>query len=191
VWGKLAGAVVFVLLLLGTALPVFAAAWLFGGVGLAEAGPTLLVVVASVLLFGSLGLFFSTFVPSSLAAALYAYLVVAGLSVGTVAVFLVAASLRLGDVAAPLVYLNPYLAVFAASESLRQDVVGLLPLSQRGLLPAPSQQVFGVMLTIPHWAATTALYLLGSAVLVLASAVVLDPLHPLKTRRLRSARRER
>jgi ABC-type transport system involved in multi-copper enzyme maturation permease subunit len=186
VLGKLGGAVAFVLLLLGTALPVFAAAWLFGGVTPAEAGPALLVVALSVLLFAALGVFFSTFVPSSLAAALYAYLVINLMTLGTAAIYLVAASVRLGDTAAPLVYLNPYLAVLAASEPLRQDLSGLLPLSQRALLPAPPQQVFGMSIALPHWAATSGLFALASVALVAVSAIIVDPLHPLKARRVRA-----
>ncbi|SRR5579884_500158 len=186
--GKLFGATVFVLLLLGTALPVFAASWLFGGVSLQEAGPALLVVIASVVLFASLGLFFSTFIPSSLAAALYAYLIVNTLTLGTAALYLVAASVRLGDTFGVLVYLNPYLALLSASESLRQDVVSLLPLSERGLLPGPAQQVFGLLVALPHWATTVALYAVASLVLVYLSGVVLDPMHPLKTRGLRAPR---
>jgi ABC-type transport system involved in multi-copper enzyme maturation permease subunit len=186
VLGKLGGAAAFVLLLLGTALPVFAAAWLFGGVTPTEAGPALLVVGMSVLLFAALGVFFSTFVPSSLAAALYAYLVINLMTLGTAAIYLVAASVRMGDTVAPLVYLNPYLAVLAASDPLRQDLSGLLPLSQRALLPAPPQQVLGMSLTLPHWAATSGLYALASVALIAASAIILDPLHPLKTRRVRA-----
>src|SRR5581483_4803240 len=143
-------------------------------------------VVVSVLLFAALGVLFSTFVPSSLAAALYAYLVVHLLTLGTAAIFLLASAVRLGDTFAPLVYLNPYLAVLAASEPMRQDLSSLLPLSQRSLLPAPPQQLFGMPVAIPHWAATAPLYSLATLILVFASAVIVDPLHPLKTRRLRA-----
>ena len=189
VLGKLAGSVVFIILLLATALPVFASAWLFGGVGFEEAAPALLVVVAAVMLFSALGVFFSTFVNSSLAAALYAYLVVNTLTFGSLALYFVGTSLRVGEALGPVVYLNPYLAVLASSEPMRQELVALLPLAQRGLLPVPSQQLFGTTISLPHWAATAALYSLLSLSLVYLSAIIVDPMHRLKTGKLRRARR--
>ena len=59
VFGKLVASVAFVLLVALTALPGFAMAWMFGGVGLVDVVLTTLLLLASVCLFSAIGVFCS------------------------------------------------------------------------------------------------------------------------------------
>ncbi|MCJ7433033.1 MAG: ABC transporter permease, partial [Anaerolineales bacterium] len=66
VFGKLSSAVVYLLLLIFTAIPVQSLAFFLGGVGMAEMVISTLMLVVSAVFFCALGLFFSSFVKRTL-----------------------------------------------------------------------------------------------------------------------------
>jgi hypothetical protein len=72
VFGKLVASIAFVLLVAMTALPGFAMAWMFGGVGVVDVVLTSVLLLAAVCLFSYIGVFCSALGRTSAVAALYA-----------------------------------------------------------------------------------------------------------------------
>jgi ABC-2 type transport system permease protein len=73
VFGKLSSAVVFLLLLVFTAIPVESLAFFLGGVGMAEMVISTLMLVVTAIFFCTLGLFFSSFSKRTLIATVFSY----------------------------------------------------------------------------------------------------------------------
>ncbi|MDO9300853.1 MAG: ABC transporter permease subunit [Anaerolineales bacterium] len=73
VFGKLSSAVVFLLLLILTAIPVQSLAFFLGGVGMAEMIISTLMLVVTAIFFCTLGLFFSSFSQRTLIATVFSY----------------------------------------------------------------------------------------------------------------------
>ena len=73
VFGKLSSAVVFLLLLIFTAIPVQSLAFFLGGVGMAEMVISTLMLVVTAVFFCTLGLFFSSFSKRTLIATVSSY----------------------------------------------------------------------------------------------------------------------
>lgn len=80
VWGKLASALAFALLLIVAVVPVMSLAFLFGGVGLTEVLIAIVGLVTTAILYATIGLFWSALMQSSLGATSFA--------IGTVIVIL-------------------------------------------------------------------------------------------------------
>lgn len=72
VWGKLAAALAFALLMVVSVLPLMSLAFLFGGVSLAEVLIALAGLLMSALLYAAVGLFWSAFMGSTLGATSFA-----------------------------------------------------------------------------------------------------------------------
>jgi ABC-2 type transport system permease protein len=73
VFGKLSSAVVFLLLLIFTAIPVQSMAFFLGGVGMAEMVISTLMLVVTAIFFCTLGLFFSSFAKRTIIATVSSY----------------------------------------------------------------------------------------------------------------------
>lgn len=73
VFGKLSSAVVFLLLLILTAIPVESLAFFLGGVGMAEMVISTLMLVVTAIFYCTLGLFFSSFSKRTLTATVSSY----------------------------------------------------------------------------------------------------------------------
>ncbi len=73
VFGKLGSSVVFLLLLIFTAIPVQSMAFFLGGVGMAEMVISTLMLVVTAVFFCTLGLFFSSFAKRTLIATVSSY----------------------------------------------------------------------------------------------------------------------
>lgn len=73
VFGKLGSAVIFLLLLIFTAIPVQSLAFFLGGVGMAEMAVSTLMLVVTAIFFCTLGLFFSSFSSRTLIATVLSY----------------------------------------------------------------------------------------------------------------------
>ena len=73
VFGKLSSAVVFLLLLIFTAIPVQSLAFFLGGVGMADMVISTLMLVVTAVFFCTLGLFFSSFSKRTLIATVSSY----------------------------------------------------------------------------------------------------------------------
>ncbi len=78
VWGKLGAGVFYLLLLILTAVPIQALAFLLGGVGLSELIVSSLMLTVTALAFCALGLFFSSFMKRTLSATVSAYATILG-----------------------------------------------------------------------------------------------------------------
>ena len=73
IFGKLGSSVVFLLLLIFTAIPVQSMAFFLGGVGMAEMVISTLMLVVTAIFFCTLGLFFSSFAKRTLIATVSSY----------------------------------------------------------------------------------------------------------------------
>jgi ABC-2 type transport system permease protein len=73
VFGKLSSAVVFLLLLILTAIPVQSLAFFLGGVGMAEMAVSTLMLVITAIFFCTLGLFFSSFSQRTIISTVFSY----------------------------------------------------------------------------------------------------------------------
>ncbi len=179
VWGKLAAALSYALLLIVSAVPLMSLAFLFGGVTLAEVVIALIGLVATAVLYACLGLFWSTVMRSTLAASSLALGSVIVMLLGipfiaTVLTILIGANIDSLFVSVPLLYIggaflvvHPFIALFL-TEQLLSEERGLfytfidLPNGGQTLIPSP-------------WIAFVVLALLLSAVLVFASMRAVRP----------------
>ena len=73
VFGKLSSAVIFLLLLIFTAIPIESLAFFLGGVGMAEMVISTLMLVITAIFFCTLGLFFSSFTKRTLISTVFSY----------------------------------------------------------------------------------------------------------------------
>ncbi|MCC7119810.1 MAG: ABC transporter permease subunit [Anaerolineales bacterium] len=73
IFGKLSSAVLYLFLLIFTALPIQSVAFLLGGVGLAEMIISTILLIVTAVFFATLGIFFSSFLKRTLAATISAY----------------------------------------------------------------------------------------------------------------------
>jgi ABC-2 type transport system permease protein len=185
VFGKLVASITFVLLVALTALPGFAMAWMFGGVGVVDVVLTTVLLLAAVCLFAAIGVFCSALGRTSAVAALYAYGLVFLLGMGTFAIYLVGASNQMEGIVRPILALNPWLTLFALPEQLSSQVAQVLPISYRPIIDGTAQQdLFGLRgLRYPRWALTLVLYLVLTLLFLSASSVAVDPCHRLREQR--------
>ena len=122
VWGKLVASMAYILLLILTALPLFAAVFLFGGIDFGEFVLSQVVTIATALCLGAVAIFFSALFQRSLAATVSSYAFSFLLTVGTGIVSLVASAsesagrdnLTGGLQVAGEWYFNPFYALYDA-----------------------------------------------------------------------------
>ena len=185
VFGKLVASVAFVLLVALTALPGFAMAWMFGGVGVVDVVLTIVLLLVSVCLFAAIGVFCSAMGRTSAVAALYAYGFVFLLGMGTLAVYFVGAANQMEGMVRWVLALNPWLTLVALPEQLSGQVAQVLPITYRPIIDGTAQQdLFGVRgLRYPRWALTLVLYVLLTGIFLAASSVAVDPCHRLREQR--------
>jgi len=185
VWGKLAASIVFVLLVGLTAVPGFAMAWMFGGVGPIDLVLTTVLLIAAVCLFSAIGVFCSSLGRTSAVAALYAYGLIFLLGMGTLAIYVVGAANQMEGTFRPLLALNPWVTLFAVPEQISSQVAQILPFQFRPLIDGTDQQdLFGLRgLRYPRWALTLVLYVLLTVFFLAASSVAVDPCHRLREQR--------
>ncbi|TMD06355.1 MAG: ABC transporter permease [Chloroflexi bacterium] len=126
IWGKLVASMAYTLLLILTALPLFAAVFLFGGIDPSQFFVSQLITVATAIALGAISIFWSTLFKRSLAATVMSYVSAFGLMVGTavLSTMLMAAQFtagRSGLVATTgaqtpglpaLWYLNPFFSLY-------------------------------------------------------------------------------
>lgn len=185
VWGKLAASVVFVLLVALTAVPGFAMAWMFGGVGAVDLVLTTVLLLATVCLFSAIGVFCSSLGRTSAVAALYAYAIIFLFGLGTLAAYVIGAANQMEALVRPLLALNPWITLFAVPEQISSQVAQILPFTYRPLIDGTAQQeLFGLRgLRYPRWALTLVLYTLLTGLFLAASSVAVDPCHRLREQR--------
>lgn len=182
VFGKLAAAVLFVLLLTSTALPGFAIAWMFGGVSLRDVGLTAVVAVASITFVCCVGLLFSAVARTSTLAALYTYSVVYFLAIGSLMAYLIGASTQQESIVRPLLSLNPFVALLTIPDTVAGGFQQTFPFQYRGSLDVTVHELPGFTVRYPGWLNTVVVYLAASVFLALATCVAIDPCHRWRSR---------
>jgi ABC-type transport system involved in multi-copper enzyme maturation permease subunit len=182
VWGKLAASVVFVLLIALTAVPGFAMAWMFGGVGPVDLVLTTVLLLASVCVFSAIGVFCSALGRTSAVAALYAYGIIFLLGMGTLGLYIIGAANQMEAMVRPMLALNPWITLFAVPEQISSQVAQILPFTYRPLIDGTAQQeLLGLHgLRYPRWALTLVLYTLLTGLFLAASSIAVDPCHRLR-----------
>jgi len=185
VFGKLVASIAFVLLIALTALPGFAMAWMFGGVGVVDVVLTTVLLLASICLFAAIGVFCSALGRTSAVAALYAYGFVFLLGMGTLAIYFVGAANQMEGTVRWVLALNPWLTLMVLPEQLSGQIAQILPIAYRPIIDGTAQQdLLGVRgLRYPRWALTLVLYTLLTGLFLMASSVAVDPCHRLREQR--------
>lgn len=120
VWGKLIASLAYLLLIILTALPLFAAVFLFGGIDIEQFALTHLITIVTALEIGAVSLFFSALFRRSLPATVTSYAAAFTIMIGTAVVgFLLTyiVLFRAGTGASsfdehPLLFGNPVFALY-------------------------------------------------------------------------------
>ncbi len=182
VLGKVLASLIFSLLLLAVAVPFFAPSWSFGGVQPDQVIALITILCTSTLFFCSLGVFFGAVMPGSLQAALFAQGVALFMLFGTLGLELALLILAGNDFLKPLLWLNPFLALLSGGGPATDAFARGAPAAYRTVLSLPAQNwAPGVLL--PAWVIGSLSWTILAVLLVLASAIAIEPMHPLKVRR--------
>lgn len=187
-WGKLISALSYVFLLLFAAVPMSSLVFIFGGVALRDMLKALVVLAVVTVMFGVIGLFFSTALGRSGRATVVSYLTIAALLLGPLFAY-IAVGITIQN-APPrwMLIASPINALFSAlAPSMSQQGVGQLFWVLGwgvGSMPwdAPISQV---SIPRPLYHYSIPLYILITIVLYLLSTRLVQP-----TRRWRLRRRD-
>ena len=187
VWGKLVASVAFIVLLIVSALPVFAAVFLLGGIDGSQFAVAQLVTVTTALATGAVSLFLSALFRRTLAATVVAYGITFAATAGTwlVGTILTAAASAVPRAGPPptnpLLFFNPIHAILTALLG-GSGVPGLTRVAPvyylAGQLPAS--------ITIEPWELTVAAQLVVVALCVAGTVWLLRERRALTSRRTAS-----
>ncbi|MGH2358158.1 MAG: ABC transporter permease, partial [Candidatus Limnocylindria bacterium] len=120
--GKLLAALAYVVLLIVAAVPISAIVLMYGGAGVDDIVRQQVVLLATALGLGSIGLFYSALIKRTQAATVLTYITVLGMTIGTVMIFIFWSVLLIQDDPTPdvgvqrrapeqLMYVNPGVAM--------------------------------------------------------------------------------
>jgi hypothetical protein len=182
--GKFIASLIPLVFILLTIAPSASFAWLIGGLPMGQAAAEIAVVVASVLLITAIGLFCASIARTEVTA-----MVAASLAVGLFLFGPLLASEGLTvagkhAVANVVVAIDPLVALLTAQPGLA-DKLGKLVGAD---VPTPLLTVAIRHTAVPFWAVDAVGFVALSIVLVWLTSVAIEPLHPLKTWRLRQSR---
>jgi ABC-2 type transport system permease protein len=184
VLGKVLSALMFSLLLLAVGAPFFAPVWSFGGVQADQVIALITILCTATLFFCALGVFFGALLKGSLQAALFAQGVALFILFGTLGLELAFVILGGNDVFRPLLWLNPFLALLSGGGAATDAFARGAPAAYRSVLSLPAQS-WAPGLLLPAWVIASLAWTLLAVILVIAAAIVIEPMHPLKGRRAR------
>lgn len=195
VWGKLASALAFALLLIVAVVPVMSLAFLFGGVGLTEVLIAIVGLVTTAILYAAIGLFWSALMQGSLGATSFA--------IGTVIVILlgipfliviVTLILRSSAPSSQLdslwfIYISrlfasvhPFIALGTTASQLSNGESPFFEVVQTGtanvVMPSP-------------WLLYAILSLIATVILVVSTVRLIHPVQPESARRRRARSQDR
>jgi ABC-type transport system involved in multi-copper enzyme maturation permease subunit len=182
VLGKVLSALIFSLLLLAVGVPFFAPSWSFGGVQADQVIALITIVCTATLFFCALGVFFGALLPGSLQAALFAQGIALFVLFGTLGLQLFVQTVTGNDVLKPLLWLNPFLSLLSGGGPATDAFARGAPAAYRGVLNLPAQN-WAPGLLLPAWVIGSLAWTALAVLLVLAAAVAIEPMHPLKVRR--------
>lgn len=177
--GKVLAALLFSVLILSVALPLFAPAWSFGGVPTHQVGIFLLVLTTVTFFFTALGVFSGAVVHSALGAALIAQAVALFVLFGTIGVHLALTTIGGNDVLRPWLAVNPFLALLSGGSPVVEQFARQTPAAYRSIVALPAVSLLPG-LTLPAWAAGSIVWTGLGAGLVFLSSVAVDPCHRLR-----------
>ncbi|MHB8620946.1 MAG: ABC transporter permease [Chloroflexota bacterium] len=180
--GKLLGAVVYILLLVAAAIPVFSVVIMFGGIALDQAINVVIVLAATTFAFGALGVFISAATRNSLLASLLTYSIVLAVTLGSYALYLISSPLSKAAHLRYILYFSPLGAIVSALTQTNSQLSALVAPFFRD----PGTRVAGEWWSVGHyplWYVTTVGYLLAGVVLMWGATRLIDPLRPWVTRR--------
>lgn len=180
---KLLAGLVPLAIVLASGGPSTSFAWLIGGLATQEAIASVAVLLAVVVLVAAVGLVCSASATTEVAALVSSYFVIGVLFF---APLVAGAGLALaGSRSAATVVLSfdPFVALLSVQTRLTTGLTRTL------LTDWPSLRLFWNVgrIRVPVWAADVLLYALLAVALVWLTSVLIEPLHPIKTWRLRRA----
>jgi hypothetical protein len=181
---KLLAALIPLTLILLTAGPSMSFAWLVGGLASRAALASVGVLLVAIVLIAAIGLFCSAIAGTEVAAILASYLLVASFLFGPLVLGLGLAAAGLRSVGNVVVALDPFVALFSGQPELASKLSDLIPSEW----PVPPLTWVVADQTVPVWFVSVLVYAIVAAALVWLTSVLLEPLHPVKTWRLRQAR---
>jgi ABC-type transport system involved in multi-copper enzyme maturation permease subunit len=165
--------------------PAASFAWLVGGLGRREALGSIAVVVGTVCVLAAIALLCSALARTEVVAMLLSYVVVGGFLLGPVVLGIVLAVIGLRPQASALIGFSPLVAVLSSQTDLIDKLIKLLPSDWP---TPPANWTYGTA-SAPTWQVDLLGYALIALFAIWLTTVVLEPLHPLKTWRLRRAGR--
>jgi len=184
VLGKVLAALVFSLLLLAVGIPFFAPAWSFGGVQPDQVIALVTILCTVTLFFCALGVFFGALMRGPLTASLFAQGVALFIVFGTLGLHLAFVLIGGNDMFRPLLWLNPFLALLSGGGAATDAFARGAPVAYRGVLSLPPQS-WAPGLLLPAWVIGSLAWTALAVLLVVGSAIVIEPTHPIKIRRNR------
>lgn len=113
-WGKLVSALSYIFLLLFAAIPLSSLVFLFGGVSLRDMAKALVMLITVAIMFGVIGLFFSTLFGRTGRATVVSYLVVLGMLFGPMFLAFAVGIWRQAEPPRWLLIPSPLTALFSA-----------------------------------------------------------------------------
>src|SRR5205823_6340743 len=128
-------------------------------------GLVLAVVSASLAFVSAVGLLFSALARTSTLAALYTYVVVYGLAIGSLMAYLLGASMQNEAMVRPFLSLNPFVALATIPDGITSSLQQTLPFQYRAAFDPVSYDWPGLSLRYPRWLNTLLAYLTGTIVL--------------------------
>src|SRR4030081_3158022 len=161
VLGKVLASLIFSLLLLAVAVPFFAPAWSFGGVQADQVIALITTLCTVTLFFSALGVFF-----------------------GALGLHLAFVILGGNDTFRPLLWLNPFLALLSGGGTATDAFARGAPAAYRGVLSLPAQS-WAPGLLLPAWVIGSLAWSALAVLLVVCTAIAIEPTHPMKGRRAR------
>jgi hypothetical protein len=181
----LAGLVPLALVLAGGG-PSASFAWLVGGLATQEAIAGVAVLLVVLVLIVAIGLLCSALATTEVSALVTSYFVIGLILFGPLVAGAGLALAGFRGIATTVLAFNPFVALLSVQSPLAAGLI-------RTLLPDwPGLRLVWVVgrTRIPVWAADILLYALVATALVWATSVLIEPLHPLKTWRLRRSHGE-
>jgi ABC-type transport system involved in multi-copper enzyme maturation permease subunit len=182
--GKLIASLIPLVFILLTIAPSLSFAWLIGGLPIDQAAAATAVVLSSVLLIAAIGLLCASVARTEVIAMVAASLAVGLFLFGPL---LASEGLSLAGkraAANALVAVDPLVALLTTQPQLADKLSKLVAAD----VPTPQLTVAIRQATLPFWAVDAIAFVVLSLILVWLTSVAIDPLHPLKTWRLRQSR---
>ncbi|MFD3158567.1 ABC transporter permease [Haloimpatiens sp. FM7330] len=175
--GKLITSISQILLLIIAALPVFSVVLLFGGISFKEISQLFIYYIVLAITFGSIGIFFSTYIKKTTTATVLTYATILFLMLGTlvITVFYLEINNKYNPQpyknSLPLMYFNPgagYVSLIAEQFGKGNS------LNIPGVIHNPGLKA------IPFWIVNIIIDLIISVVLLVLSALKLNPMKKIK-----------